>query len=91
VFKFSDEQYDIDLLVHRHSKIHTDVEIDVHDKENKRSLIFDTHQYFRNPKDIRILIKLLGKIFDEKKETITDKDSKDADIILNQTNEKRNQ
>ena len=83
VFKFSDVHYDIDIIIHDYSKFHKDIEIDVHDKINQRSLIFDSHQYFINPKDIKIMIKLLIELFNSK-DTTTNKDKQDTEFILNE-------
>lgn len=89
VFKFSDEHYIIDIILHKHSNFHKDLEIDINDRINHMSLIFDTHQYFINPKDVRKLIKSLID-FSSDRMVCPNMDVESAEIILNENEEQLN-
>lgn len=82
VLKYSDDEYDIDIILHIHSSFHKDMEIDVHDKKKRLSLIFDTHQYFINPKDIKRFINFILDSIENDVIKITEKDVIDVNSIL---------
>jgi len=67
ILKFDDDECGINIYIYDHFR-HKDIEIDVHNKSVNNTLIFDSHQYFRNPKDIRNLINSIIELYPKMEE-----------------------
>lgn len=65
--KFENELFKIEIHIQDHFQ-HKDIEVEVLDKVLQKSLMFDSHQYFINPKDIKTLINSLIDLYHSEEE-----------------------